>query len=144
MGLTLVRDPEGSTSCTSSTPSSLCSSSRDPCSHPSSSVSESVMVTLGIFTKKQTRSPTGGRSPVPVSDGEQLRPPRTGVLGRVTHRRPLRTGVFGGVTHRRPPRTGVFGRVRKWPVRSRWHRSGPGGLTCGILSAQPLFQKLFF
>jgi hypothetical protein len=51
MGLGLARDPEVSTSCTSSVPSSLCSSSRDPCYHPSSSVSESVMVTLGIFTK---------------------------------------------------------------------------------------------
>jgi hypothetical protein len=96
MGLALARDPKASTS---SVPSSLCSSSGDPCSHPSSSASKSVMVTLDIITQKIT--------------------PRTGVLGRVTHRR--------------PPRTGVFGRVRKWPVRSRLHRSGPGGLTCAIL-----------
>jgi hypothetical protein len=48
------------------------------------------------------------RFPVPVSDGEQLRPPRTGVFQCRAHRRPPRTGVLGGVTHRRPPRTGFF------------------------------------
>jgi hypothetical protein len=41
--------------------------------------------------------------------------------------RPPQTGVFGGVQQLRPPHNGVFGGVRKWPVRSGWDRSGPGG-----------------
>jgi hypothetical protein len=44
--------------------------------------------------------------------------------------RPPQTGVFGEVQQMRPPHNGVFWGVQKWPVRSGWDRSGPGGLTC--------------
>jgi hypothetical protein len=59
-----------------------------------------------------------------------MRPPQTGVFGGVRQIRPHQTGVFGEVQQMRPPHNGVFCGVQKWPVRSGWDRSGPGGLTC--------------
>jgi hypothetical protein len=40
----------------------------------------------------------------------------------------------------RPPHNGVFWGVQKWPVRSGWDRSGPGGLTCEKLRPPTYLQ----
>ncbi len=51
-------------------------------------------------------------------------------------------GFWGGwseVQQMRPPHNGVFGGVQKWPVRSGWDRSGPGGLTCANIPLRTLY-----